>query len=939
MGDPFTSWRQNTSGLAKAPNSRQKATKQSLTPPEKGGRSQEMNPTQKQFSLNRAASKKQIPITCKFLSVVICAFAWLAPKVDAALLQAQRLATNQVQLTWQSSSNFSQELEHSFNLLNWQIVMRPYPSQVTNSTITNVLQTALRQEFFRLHFSILTNTPVPIAPGMYPGLQLVSGGLTRSYRLFIPQNYNPTNLVPSPLAVILHGGGQTADQFAAQHPDLFNNANSNNMILVLPDSTRRDDTTSWMFNVPRPYEAEVGDTQFILDLVNVLKCALVIDNLRVYAGGFSNGGQMAHQLGITTTNVFAALASIGSTIAASQGTNPIVLPGPSLEPYPILIVNATNDCVRPYFGGTNSEGSQQSPALAAANYWVTNNGCTTNPIAYFVTNLVTNYNQVFRFETDCYPPPVTNQSSLVTNTAVLARFTSCGNAKSVNFITLTDGGHTWPDLNDNIGFDANAGVIAFFLQHARTNYVAPAWTGLQQINVTSPIQNNSTFQAQITLQNPGPAIIPCCTLEWSNPNLNILKFLTWNTPAGSTVVTNNNGDLLWDFARIPANSSLTLNVTGIANVTFAPGQEFFDIVSAVNLQCGGPGAFNTNITIRVLSPLDYGDAPTTYPTLLANNGARHSISALRLGASVDAEQNGFPSVNADGDDNNNTDDENGVQFLNAPQAGQFVGLAIFSSGNGFVDAWVDYNRDGTWTNGNEQILASFPVTSGSNHVSVLVDPSAVPTGTTGKTYWRFRLSSVGGLAPGGFAANGEVEDYATTMAANPGSGGNTNVGFGNFDWGDAPAPYQTLAVENGASHKINDGIRLGGGVDAEPNGQPQVNALGDDNNGDDEDGVAFNALKRGAMGIAHVNVTGGGFLNAWIDFNGDGDWNDAGEQIATSRYLITGGNPNQITFLVPANAATGATFARFRFGVDAALPPTGGANDGEVEDHRGVINP
>ncbi len=877
----------------------------------------------------------------KILSVfgmlTIGAVALLGIKADAALLQYKSLATNQVQLTWQSSSNMSEELQHSSNLLSWQIVMRPYPAQVTNSILTNVLTTSLPKDFFRLQFFALTNTPVPTTPGTHLGLKLVSGGLTRNYRLFIPQSYNPTNLVPSPLAVILHGGGQTAGEFAALHPALFSNANSNNMILVLPDSTRRDDTTSWMFNVPRPYEAEVNDTQFILDLVNVLKCALFIDNFRVYAGGFSNGGQMVHQLGITTTNVFAALASIGSTIAGSQGTNPIVLPGPSLEPYPILIVNATNDCVRPYFGGTNIDGAMQSPAQAAANYWVTNNGCTTNSVNYFVTNVVTNFQSVGHFQTECYPRAVTN--GLVTNSAVLARFTSCGISKRVDFIALTEGGHLWPNANDNVAFDANASVIAFFLQHARTNYVAPAWTGLQQISVTSPIQNNSTFQAQITLQNPGPAIIPCCTLEWSNPNLNILKFLTWNTPTGSTVVTNNNGDLLWDFARIPAHSSLTLNVTGVANVTFAPGQEFFDIVSAVNLQCGGPGEFNTNITIRVLSPLDYGDAPASFPTLLTDNGARHSLSALRLGASSDAEQDGFPSFNADGDDNNNADDENGVQFLNAIQAGQFLDLAIFSSGNGRVDAWVDYNRNGTWTNGGEQILASFAVTSGSNHVSVLVDPSAVPSGTTGKTHWRFRLSSVGGLAPGGYAANGEVEDYATTMAASTGSGGNTNVGSGNVDWGDAPSPYQTLAVENGASHKINDGIRLGANVDDEPDGQPQINANGDDNNGDDEDGVSIAAMTPGTLGIAQVNVIGGGYLNAWIDFNGDGDWKDAGEQIATSEYLITGGNPNQITFLVPANAVVGATFARFRFGVDAALPPTGGANDGEVEDYKGMISP
>lgn len=57
---------------------------------------------------------------------------------------------------------------------------------------------------------------------------------------------------------------------------------------MLPNATPRDNTTSWMVNPPRPYEAAIDDTQFILDLINVLKCALFIDNQRVYAAGFSN---------------------------------------------------------------------------------------------------------------------------------------------------------------------------------------------------------------------------------------------------------------------------------------------------------------------------------------------------------------------------------------------------------------------------------------------------------------------------------------------------------------------------------------------------------------------------------------------------------------------------------------------------------------------------
>jgi large repetitive protein len=283
---------------------------------------------------------------------------------------------------------------------------------------------------------------------------------------------------------------------------------------------------------------------------------------------------------------------------------------------------------------------------------------------------------------------------------------------------------------------------------------------------------------------------------------------------------------------------------------------------------------------------------------------------------------------------NGADDEDGVAFLNATAAGQIIGLGITASAGGYVDAWCDYNRNGSWLDGNEQIFNRLPVHAGSNYVTVLLPPSLTP----GASCWRFRISSTGGLAPTGFAAGGEVEDYVTTLLPNPNSGGNTNAGVGHIDWGDAPAAYPVLAADYGASHRINDGLCLGASVDAETNGQPHLNALGDDLNVDDEDGVAFGALVRSTniivLSTAQVNVTGQGYLNAWIDFNGDGDWDDAGEQIATSEFMTFGGNPNAVTFRVPASAVPGTTFARFRFGVDAAVPPTGGAGEGEVEDYK-----
>ena len=81
-----------------------------------------------------------------------------------------------------------------------------------------------------------------------------------------------------------------------------------------------------------------------------------------------------------------------------------------------------------------------------------------------------------------------------------------------------------------------------------------------------------------------------------------------------------------------------------------------------------------------------------------------------------------------------------------------------------------------------------------------------------------------------------------------------------------------------------------------------------------------------------VTASADGMLDAWIDFNADGDWEDTGEQIFASEQLSEGNN--RLTFDVPATAvATDLTFARFRFSKSGGLSFDGLAPDGEVEDY------
>lgn len=172
-----------------------------------------------------------------------------------------------------------------------------------------------------------------------------------------------------------------------------------------------------------------------------------------------------------------------------------------------------------------------------------------------------------------------------------------------------------------------------------------------------------------------------------------------------------------------------------------------------------------------------------------------------------------------------------------------------------------------------------------------------------------------------------------------------DIGFcpANTDYGDAPSTYGS------PSHRIVSGVALGSGTpDAEVAAPPTANADGDDATGiDDENGVTIGTLTQGATGAVSATVQGaGGRLQAWFDWNGDGDFADSGEQVATNLQDNGAGDTNAasgaISFnvSVPATATTGQTYARFRWSTATGLTATGiGAANGEVEDYPVNINP
>ena len=78
-----------------------------------------------------------------------------------------------------------------------------------------------------------------------------------------------------------------------------------------------------------------------------------------------------------------------------------------------------------------------------------------------------------------------------------------------------------------------------------------------------------------------------------------------------------------------------------------------------------------------------------------------------------------------------------------------------------------------------------------------------------------------------------------------------------------------------------------------------------------DDGVVFGGrLLPGESTSLTVDVLRSGiaagvttFLNAWIDFNGDGDWNDPTEQVFTNTEVVAGAN--NLIIAIPTSAKPG----------------------------------
>lgn len=140
-----------------------------------------------------------------------------------------------------------------------------------------------------------------------------------------------------------------------------------------------------------------------------------------------------------------------------------------------------------------------------------------------------------------------------------------------------------------------------------------------------------------------------------------------------------------------------------------------------------------------------------------------------------------------------------------------------------------------------------------------------------------------------------------------------------LDYGDAPDSYATSISANGARHGKGN-LYFGNSVSAEHTPKSF----------DDDDGISFlTGLETGLDTLVSFTLSAPGYVNAWVDWNGNGQFDESEQIIA--EHLGSAGE-NRMLIEVPIDAKEGATWARFRVSNTPSIAPIGGVDSGEVED-------
>ena len=260
-------------------------------------------------------------------------------------------------------------------------------------------------------------------------------GQNRSFIVYVPSSYNASS--QSPLLFNFHGGGGTSSDFINFTNDMRPIADTANFIAVYPQAAvdPTDGSNSWLHKTPTTH----NDVNFIEAIIDTLSNDYNIDNDRVYACGYSEGGIFSYELGCRLNDRIAAFSSVsGSMLVDAFRVSYYNLGNCSpIHPTAVLLIPGTID------SSPHSSYSGFQPYYMSVNdistFWANHNNTDINPTVTTVPN-----------------------SNTSDGSTIEKRIWENGdNCVAIQELKVINGDHDWPGSSGNMDINASQEIWKF----------------------------------------------------------------------------------------------------------------------------------------------------------------------------------------------------------------------------------------------------------------------------------------------------------------------------------------------------------------------------------------------------------------------------------------------------------------------------------------------
>jgi polyhydroxybutyrate depolymerase len=188
----------------------------------------------------------------------------------------------------------------------------------------------------------------PLLSGSLAKGSIAVGGLTRTYRSYLPQGLRKG----APLVLVLHGAGESSAEIRVETGYAFERlADRQGLAIVYPDGFEGWWNSCVAIDDSAANRQNIDDVGFLEALRDKFIGEFGSDPDHVFAVGLSNGGDMAIRLALEAPASYRAVAPVAANLPAPENfkCKPAAPSGTS-----VLLIHGSKDPLVPFRGGEGS---------------------------------------------------------------------------------------------------------------------------------------------------------------------------------------------------------------------------------------------------------------------------------------------------------------------------------------------------------------------------------------------------------------------------------------------------------------------------------------------------------------------------------------------------------------------------------------------------------